>query len=522
MLSIERPLDASGIDTASEWILQTLSKKITRQTIARVRLSAEETLTAWAKMLPQNTVFTAELHNLMGTSWLLLRAKGIRADPLEKSSRNDEIGDRLLQSLGFCPLFKYRRNENTVTIPFQHKRHDLLYVFISLVLGMLCSSLLTSVYPAVGRFIAQNVLIAMFDKMQNIIRLISMPLIFFSICCGILELGDISMLGKIGKTLIRPVLFIPLFCSFFAAAAMFPFVQISRTVHFSGAESFKTIFTMILAIIPDSIIQPFSEGNPLQLICLAMIFAVAVLTAGDRARNVSDFTFQINTVCSIVASAFSRFIPILVFLSAFTIAYQGLFSQIADILFVLVFSIVYILVIMTLHVVFICIRFRISPAVIIRGAADSTFIELVTASSSAALSQREEECRKLGVSPTVTKFVLPFLQVANKNLTAGIFIIVLLGISRAFAVQISLAQLVTCSIMSALLSIAVPPVPGSSFSALTLLCAILGFPSQAVSLCLATMIITDYIETPGNCFCHIPLTIFIANKVDMLDRSNLE
>jgi|GEM_PF-3511857 len=519
---IEKQLTAAGIDETSEWISKIVSGKAEKQFITRLRLTSEECLSFWARKISGDVSFTAEIRSLLGQSSLVLTAKGPCADPFADISKEDEFGYRMLNNTGLSPSFKFSHAENIFTIPLPHTSHALRNVFIAEAAGILCGLICLHAAGKIGTAAAELVLLPLFNTLMSTVKLISMPLIFFSVCSGILDLGDVSTLGKIGKHFIFPVLFVPILCCSFATAAMLPFLHFLTASASSAQEAFKSIFGMILKIVPANIIQPFIDSNPLQLIFLSVCTAIAILSAGEHAQVVSSFFHQFNRVISIISSTFFRCMPVIVFLSVFSLAFSGALSQSQQIVFVLLYGSALAVIIMAVSLLIPCVRYHCNPVFILKTTAKSFLISLTTCSSPASLPDRMEECKTLGISSTIIKFGIPFLQVIYKPTAASFFTVITLAVGNSFGLEVSMAQLVTLTISAAFLSIATPPVPGGSFASIALLCATLNLSEPATALCMASLIITDYIKTPTSCLCQILLTMDIAGKTDMLDTNSVQ
>ena len=79
-----------------------------------------------------------------------------------------------------------------------------------------------------------------------------------------------------------------------------------KTVNFLSEE-------MILGIVPDNFFTPFLEGNPLQIIFLAVLAGMAMLILGNKVGIVSLFLEQANAIVLLIMENISAFVPVFIF-----------------------------------------------------------------------------------------------------------------------------------------------------------------------------------------------------------------
>ena len=96
----------------------------------------------------------------------------------------------------------------------------------------------------------------------------------------------------------------------------------------SGSSSFRLseLLEMVLGIVPDNFFTPFLEGNPLQIIFLAVLAGMAMLILGNRAAIVSLFLEQANAIILLIMENISAFVPVFIFGSLFNMILGKNFS----------------------------------------------------------------------------------------------------------------------------------------------------------------------------------------------------
>lgn len=145
-------------------------------------------------------------------------------------------------------------------------------------------------------------------------------------------------------------------------------------------------------------------------------------------------------------------------------------------------------------------------------------IALSTASSSEALATNLETCEKqLGISERIAGFAVPLGQVIFKTGSAVGFFVLALGLAEFYGVAMPLSWVVTGVLVSGLLAIAAPPVPGGSLSCYTVLLTQLGIPEEAIGLAVAGNVILDFFMTSCGISCLQSELILVSNRLGMLD-----
>ena len=153
------------------------------------------------------------------------------------------------------------------------------------------------------------------------------------------------------------------------------------------------------------------------------------------------------------------------------------------------------------------------------GAASSAKAPLpFSASSAAAFSTSLDICKKkYGIEESFTDFGIPFAQVIYKPSVAILYFSSGLFAAEAYGVPVSPSWFVAAFIMSIILSIATPPIPGGTLASISVLFAQLGLPSGGMAVVLALNIILDFFETPVDLFGGHTMLILTAKRLGLID-----
>lgn len=520
--TFQEKLTPEGIDNISEWLVNVISDTVSSKEVTRTRLAAEEALLIWQEKLGEDKLVFVRRKQVLGKGTVILSVDGPYVNPYEASDAEDELGRNLLVRLDLSPSFAYKGSRNSLSIPIQGKKSSpIIAIVIAAILGVIVGMLLLQLPGSVSSAIAQNVVDPLVTKMMYCIRLAALPMIFFSVAVGILQIGDISLLGKIGKTIFRPILLDPIVAASIGVLAVIWMVPITSSTGSSGAAGAKTIFDMILNIIPNDLISPFIDGNALQIIFLAIFIGIAFLTLGEISESASAVMSSINSAFGFLMSLIIKLMPLLIFLSLVSMTMSGALSKISSVAVVIILYIICTFVISTFGTVHIMIKYKVPFKILLQKHLPPFLLEISTASSAASLMARLEAVDKLGIDKSFSSFAVPLFQVLYKTAAAVEFSLVTLGLAPIFGLSVTFPDLVMLVIMAGLLSMAVPPVPGGSIMCLTLMCAQLGLPEEGVTLCILVNMIADYFLTASHGWTQLDMATVIAGKLKLLDVEQL-
>ena len=151
----------------------------------------------------------------------------------------------------------------------------------------------------------------------NLIQFIVVPIVFFSIICGVISMKDIKKVGSVGvKTLIYYACTTAIAIAIGLAIAnafrgLFPVLTVSDLTY--EAKEAPTIMETIVNIFPSNIIKPFADASMLQVIVASLFFGFAMILVGEKAQPFASFVESVNEVCMKIMETIIALSPIGVF-----------------------------------------------------------------------------------------------------------------------------------------------------------------------------------------------------------------
>lgn len=523
----EVPLDEAGIDTLSHLLAGALEQAgVNRKDIIRLRLAVEEILGLWRSSAEKKTVCTFRCGTRLGRMYLEITAPGRRIDPDEATAdmAGQMLCSNLLAQAGLSPVYSYQDGINRLALYLSkpQKISPLLQLLLAILSAGTAGVVLLAL-PASVREAAAGVVNPLFTALMGILQTLASPMIFLSVCWGIINIGDVHMLGRIGKLVLLRFLGAIFLLTAMTAACLVWLFRPEGGAASMGENAAAQIYSMLLEIIPGNIVTPFLEGNSLQIIFMAICAGLVLLVLGEKTSALRALLGQLNTAVQFMMEVVSRYISLFVFVSLLSLMLSDAASNLGGVVKGLLLGMAACVAWPLLYALWACLRLRVSFPLVLRKLLPTYLIALSTASSSAALSSNLETCeRRLGISGRIVHFAVPLGQVMFKTGGAVGFFVLALGLAEFYGVAMPLSWIVTGVLTAGLLAIAAPPVPGGSLTCYTVLLAQLGIPDEAIGLAVAGNVILDFFMTSCGISCLQSELMLSANRLGMLDRGRLE
>ena len=364
-MKLELMLDAEGIDSACDQANAFLSEtKLGKREMLAARLSFENILHMWHYHYGDNTPVVIRMGNRFGRPSLVASVRGERFDPRTIDTSRDKyapIARTMLSASGFLPSYTYRGGYNMITLTRPRKPLSaLIQILIAFVLGIAVSLLGNLIIPEAGRtYVIEKLITPLFDVFLAMLSGIAGPLIFLTVAWGICGIGDVTVLGRSGKSLIGRYLTSNVLATLFSCLICIPLFALPAQGVQGDADFFGDLMKLIIDLLPTNIVKAFVDGNTSQIIILGVIVGVSALVLENVCEGVRRGIEELNILVQFIMEQFCRFIPafifIMVVLQVWSGSYETLFTAWMPILLVAVLIVVFFVI----QVVVNCLRYRI-------------------------------------------------------------------------------------------------------------------------------------------------------------------
>ena len=514
-------LNSSHIEAVKS-LAQTFMENLNTEhgAMLRILISLEEILLNYQESFgPEQTVFFT-CYTKLGQQRMELILPGPPSEPF-REDENSLILRRLLSQMEIAPTWRYLKGENHVlfTVPKAQKKRQLTVpgaLAFSLTLGLLFRFLA----PDLGNTINEALLSPVLDAIMGLLSMISGPLIFFSIAWGVYGIGDLSTLNRIGKKMFSR--FFLLLVGYSAMSMFLQLPMLSVTPGQGGALDLSSMGDLIFSIVPDNFLMPFQQENPMQIIFLSAIMGMALLVLGSKTSVAADLVGQCNQVAMLIIKWISGAIPLIIFCCSFDMALDIQIRQLMDLGGFALIHLVTTCLAALISFFSVVVKLKVKPLWLFQKLLPAAGIGLATASSSAALEKSMTQCRKeLGIHGSLVNFGVPLGQVIFMPTAALQYVNVSIFLALMYEKPITPLFLFSTLLLSVMLSIAIPPIPGADITAFTLLFAQMGIAPSALAILLPVNMILDFTDTAISILCLQCELTQVANQCGLLNKSRL-
>ena len=400
----------------------------------------------------------------------------------------------------------------------------LIWMLVGLVVGSVINATATEV-TLVQDLLVNGVFHVGGTMFINSLKMLVVPLVTFSLLCGVLGVGDVQALGRVGvKALIL----------YLGTTALAISMSLGLATVFSPGQGFDRQSTqlgevvakeapplteIIIALLPSNPVTAFANGEMLQIISFTLLFGVCMLMAGDSGKKLGSLAEAGNEVMMKLVSLVMSLAPYGVFcLMAKTFSQQGpaLIKPMAGYFFLVILA----LLIHGLVVLPLLLKLftGLNPLTFLRKFRAVQVFAFSTASSNATIpvSLRTAE-ERLGVNKSTAAFTIPLGATINMDGTAIMQGIATVFVANVYNIDLGLTQYMTIIGMAVLASIGTAGVPGVGLIMLAMVFNQVNLPVEGIGLIMGVDRLLDMVRTAVNVTGDAVVTCITAKGEKKLD-----
>lgn len=370
-------------------------------------------------------------------------------------------------------------------------------------------------------------LFAMIGKMfVNALKMLVVPLVFFSLLTGVTGIGDIRVLGRVGGKSFGLYLFTTacaIGLAILLALIIGPGAGFSMegldTSGVTGREA-PTVWDTFAAIVPTNPVAAFASGEMLQVIFYTVILGVATLMMGDAAKPFTEACSFLNDLMMKVVGIVMAFAPYGVFaLIAKTFAEQGIGLFIPVMAYVVTLVLALMLHLFGTLPLLLKGLSGLNPLTFMKKMRPAQIFAFSTASSNATIPVTYRSVtERLGVDKGVASFCVPFGATINMDGTAIMQGVATVFLANVYGIDLGLMGYLTVIGMAILASIGTAGVPGVGLVMLTMVLTQVGLPIEGVAIILGVDRLMDMIRTAVNITGDAVVTTIVAKSEGKIDE----
>lgn len=365
----------------------------------------------------------------------------------------------------------------------------------------------------------------------DLIKMVVVPLIFFSLISGVTSMSDAEAFKRVGcKAVVAflctaafAVIIGLIFGTLFTPGHGVNLEDLSKLVGGKAPEAKEfTLATLLKDIVPDNVVNAMGNNDHiLQVVVFAIFTAVTINAVGEKGRIVKEFCQSAAQVIFKMIEGIMKLSPYGVFaLISYLVSSQGM--DIIKALAVLVLTAAGALFLQYLLFGVMLIVFgRLSPMPFYRKVLETQSFAFSTSSSKATLPTAMRVANeRMGVSKSNTSFILPLGASINMDGTAIYLGICALFIAQASGITLTGHQYLILILTSTLGSIGAAGIPGGSLMMMGMVFSSVGLPLGGIGVIAGIDRVLDMLRTTVNITGDTVITLLVDKSEGTFDEVN--
>ena len=362
------------------------------------------------------------------------------------------------------------------------------------------------------------------DGFIKLIKMLIGPIVFATITVGIARMGAMRDVGRIG---IRTLLYFELISTLALVIGLVVvnILQPGVGLHVdpsaappAAAGAPTSTVEFLLNIIPTTVVDGFVRGDILQILVVSLLFGIALLSQGDRARTLVLAIDQLSHTLFVIVGMIMHLAPIGAFgAMAFTVGRYGIGSLLSlGKLMAGVYITCLFFILIVLGVVVRLVGLRLLA--LLRYIAEEILLVLGTSSSESALPRLMMKMEQLGCSKPVVGLVIPTGYSFNLDGTSIYMTMAAVFVAQASGLHLSLREQLSILAILLLTSKGAAGVTGSGFITLAAtLSAVPSIPPGGLALLVGVDRFMSEARAITNLIGNAVATVVIARWDNALD-----
>ena len=398
-------------------------------------------------------------------------------------------------------------------------------IFIALIAGAITGIIINYCIPSnkiVDDFIVSGLFYVVGQGFIRLMRMLVVPLVFCSIVCGSMAVGDTKKLGAVG---LKTMLFylcttaLAVVVALCIANVINPGIgldmsAIKITSKVTESTQATSVTETLLNIIPTNIFESLANGTMLQIILFALILGVILANMSDRVDIVKNFFSQFNDIMMEMTIVVMKAAPVGVFcLIAKTFAGIGFDAFIPMLKYMASVILALALQCFVVYQVLLFLFTRLNPFKFIKKFFPVMAFAFSTSTSNATIPLSIDTLyKKMGVSKQISSFTIPLGATINMDGTSIMQGVAVIFIAQAYGIELTPAAIATVIATATVASIGTAGVPSVGLVTLSMVLTSVGLPTEGIALIMGIDRILDMLRTAVNITGDAICTTIVAKQ----------
>lgn len=359
----------------------------------------------------------------------------------------------------------------------------------------------------------------------NMIKMIVVPMVFFSITAGVVSLGDLKKLRNIGVKVVGLYALTSALCvglglimaNIINPGKGFDLTALSQSTDYE-AQAMPSIIDTLIDMFPSNIFTSFTNTNMLQIIVFSVFLGVALIMMGKEGERLLAGVQSCANAMYKITAIVMEFSPIGVCaLLADSVGAYGLkiFGPLGKLILTVHASDVILVLLMYIPMVALLAKFPVKKW--LQGIWKVWVVTASTTSSSGSLPITTSVTNdEFGVSSELSSFSLPLGATINMNGGCIYYAAAIVMTAQIYGMNLTPSALVNIIISTVLVAMGCPGVPGGAIIMTTILLTNMGLPLEIVGLIAGIFRLIDMANTTFNVTGDVVTTMVVARSEGMM------
>ena len=390
-----------------------------------------------------------------------------------------------------------------------------------ILVGIAVGLVIGFVSPAAAEFISP-----LGSIFLRLLKMLIVPLVFFSITSGICKMGDVKQLRTVGGRFILYIVVTSSVCALLGVCGgLLTKVGTGTTEFLAAAEAAEaaeySFIDNVVSWFPTNIVESMVNASMLQIIVFCLFLGVALLALGEKAASVVHFIDESSNVMLKITEYVMEFSPIGILSLMATMVSTVSGAMMMDVVkFLVMDNIIAVLVLFIAYPLIIKLFAGLNPLKFMKKIAPAMIVAISTTSSAATLPV-SIKCsdEELGVPENIYGFTLPLGNTCGMNGFAVFLGLCCVFASNLYGFDITAGSVVKFIFLGLILSIGAAGVKGAGVVMSTVLLSSLGMPLTLIPILAAIWPVIDPAHTILNNVSDLTGTVVVAKKLGKLDEN---
>lgn len=359
----------------------------------------------------------------------------------------------------------------------------------------------------------------------NMIKMIVVPMVFFSITAGVASLGDLKKLRNIGVKVVGLYALTSALCvglglimaNIINPGKGFDLTALSQSTDYE-AQAMPSIIDTLIDMFPSNIFTSFTNTNMLQIIVFSVFLGVALIMMGKEGERLLAGVQSCANAMYKITAIVMEFSPIGVCaLLADSVGAYGLkiFGPLGKLILTVYASDVILVLLMYIPMVALLAKFPVKKW--LQSIWKVWVVTASTTSSSGSLPITTSVTNdEFGVSSELSSFSLPLGATINMNGGCIYYAAAIVMTAQIYGMNLTPSALVNIIISTVLVAMGCPGVPGGAIIMTTILLTNMGLPLEIVGLIAGIFRLIDMANTTFNVTGDVVTTMVVARSEGMM------